>query len=206
MTTFKGIRGTTIEVLSSDPTTPEEGQIWYNSSSGTLKGYQTINAWSSGGNVSTARSDLASSRNGTSSASNIFGGTTGSNTALQNTESYNGTAWTAGGNLGTGRFQLAGAGTKTASLAIGGLLAGDTAQTSATESYNGTAWTAGGNLNTTRAQDAATGLSTAALLMGGYIKSGAPLTKEGGARTCEGALGCPDLIKFTAPYDASFTY
>jgi hypothetical protein len=42
MTTFKGIRGTTIEVLSSDPTTPEEGQIWYNSSSGTLKGYKLV--------------------------------------------------------------------------------------------------------------------------------------------------------------------
>jgi hypothetical protein len=39
MTTFKEIRGTTIEVVSSDPSNPEVGQIWYNSSSGTLKGY-----------------------------------------------------------------------------------------------------------------------------------------------------------------------
>jgi hypothetical protein len=39
MTTFKEIRGTTIEVVSSDPANPETGQIWYNSSSGTLKGY-----------------------------------------------------------------------------------------------------------------------------------------------------------------------
>jgi hypothetical protein len=38
MTTFKEIRGTTIEVVSTDPTNPETGQIWYNSSSGTLKG------------------------------------------------------------------------------------------------------------------------------------------------------------------------
>jgi hypothetical protein len=35
MTTFKEIRGTTIEVVSSDPANPETGQIWYNSSSGT---------------------------------------------------------------------------------------------------------------------------------------------------------------------------
>jgi hypothetical protein len=47
MTTFKEIRGTTIEVVSSDPTNPETGQIWYNSSSGTLKGYRTVNSWSS---------------------------------------------------------------------------------------------------------------------------------------------------------------
>jgi hypothetical protein len=51
MTTFKEIRGTTIEVVSTDPTNPELGQIWYNSSSGTLKGYllATVNAWASGG-------------------------------------------------------------------------------------------------------------------------------------------------------------
>jgi hypothetical protein len=29
MTTFKEIRGTTIEVVSSDPANPEAGQIWY---------------------------------------------------------------------------------------------------------------------------------------------------------------------------------
>jgi hypothetical protein len=39
MTTFKEIRGTDILALSSDPSNPEVGQIWYNSSSGTLKGY-----------------------------------------------------------------------------------------------------------------------------------------------------------------------
>ncbi len=39
MTTFKEIRGTAIRVVSTDPTNPETGQIWYNSSSGTLKGF-----------------------------------------------------------------------------------------------------------------------------------------------------------------------
>ncbi len=38
MTTFKEIRGTTIEVVSSDPSNPELVQTWYNNSSGTLKG------------------------------------------------------------------------------------------------------------------------------------------------------------------------
>ena len=61
MTTFKEIRGTTIEVVSTDPTNPELGQIWYNSSSGTLKGYQfaNVNAWASGGNLNTGRTGLA---------------------------------------------------------------------------------------------------------------------------------------------------
>ena len=56
MTTFKGIRGTTIEVLSSDPSAPEEGQIWYNSSSGTLKGsLLQVGAWSAGNNTNSPR-------------------------------------------------------------------------------------------------------------------------------------------------------
>jgi hypothetical protein len=56
MTTFKEIRGTTIEVVSSDPANPETGQIWYNSSSGTLKYVHNMSAaWSSGGNINTAR-------------------------------------------------------------------------------------------------------------------------------------------------------
>ena len=30
MTTFKEIRGTAVQSVSSDPTNPEVGQIWYN--------------------------------------------------------------------------------------------------------------------------------------------------------------------------------
>jgi len=41
MTTFKEIRGTAIQSVSSDPTNPEVGQIWYNNTSGVLKGYKS---------------------------------------------------------------------------------------------------------------------------------------------------------------------
>ena len=37
MTTFKEIRGTAIQSVSSDPSNPEEGQIWYNNTIGVLK-------------------------------------------------------------------------------------------------------------------------------------------------------------------------
>jgi hypothetical protein len=51
MTTFKEIRGTAIESVSSDPSNPEVGQIWYNNTIGVLKGYQlSAAAWASGGN------------------------------------------------------------------------------------------------------------------------------------------------------------
>jgi hypothetical protein len=46
MTTFKEIRGTAIESVSSDPSNPEVGQIWYNNTIGVLKGYTfTAAAW-----------------------------------------------------------------------------------------------------------------------------------------------------------------
>ena len=46
MTTFKEIRGTAVQSVSSDPSNPEVGQIWYNNSIGVLKGYAlTAAAW-----------------------------------------------------------------------------------------------------------------------------------------------------------------
>ncbi len=39
MATYKGIQGYKVEVVSSDPANPQAGQIWYNSTSGTLKIY-----------------------------------------------------------------------------------------------------------------------------------------------------------------------
>ena len=76
MTTFKGIRGTTIRSASTDPTNPETGQIWYNSTTAQLKGYQTGGTWASGGNLGTARRLLAGA--GTQTVGLGFGGTTGS--------------------------------------------------------------------------------------------------------------------------------
>jgi hypothetical protein len=56
MTTFKEIRGTAVQSVSTDPSNPEVGQIWYNNSIGVLKGYAlSAAAWASGGNLSTAR-------------------------------------------------------------------------------------------------------------------------------------------------------
>ena len=102
MTTFKEIRGTTIEVVSSDPANPELGQIWYNSSSGTLKGYKTVNTWSAGGNLNNARRTFNGGA-GTQTATIVFGGRSPA-TPTQNvnySESYNGSAWTNTPNINT---------------------------------------------------------------------------------------------------------
>ena len=73
MTTFKEISGQLIRTLSSDPANPQEGQIWYNSTIGVLKGYDlTLAAWASGGNLNTARRILAGA--GTQTSALAFGG------------------------------------------------------------------------------------------------------------------------------------
>ena len=39
MATYITIKGILIETIAGDPANPVEGQVWYNSTSATLKGY-----------------------------------------------------------------------------------------------------------------------------------------------------------------------
>jgi hypothetical protein len=58
MTTYNGIAGGRVNFLSSDPTynsSAQDGQVWYNSNSGTLKAWIPVGAWASGGNLGTAQ-------------------------------------------------------------------------------------------------------------------------------------------------------
>ena len=166
MTTYKEIYGTNVEVLASDPTNPVEGQIWYNSTSQTLKGYALVaGSWATSGPLNTARNQLAGA--GIQTAALAFGGQT--TVAVGNNESYNGTSWTSSpASLNTARRLLGGCGaTNTASLAFGGL---STVNVGDTENWNGTSWTEVNNLNTVRREFAGSvGTNTAALAVGGNI-------------------------------------
>ena len=72
MTKYKEIIGTDIEVVTSDPTVT--GQVWYNESEGELKTRNQFvgNAWSSSGNMNTARQAMGEA--GTQTAALVFGG------------------------------------------------------------------------------------------------------------------------------------
>jgi hypothetical protein len=175
MTTFKEIRGTTIEVVSSDPSNPEGGQIWYNSSSGTLKGSAYSAAWSSGGTMNTARTQIGSGV-GLQTAALAFGGVTATGFTSA-TELYNGTSWTSNPTgLGTARGNGASSGTQSAAILAGG--SGDPGRpsmTGATESWNGSAWTSvPATMNTIRIYMGSTrgGTQTAALAFGGETAPG----------------------------------
>jgi hypothetical protein len=93
MAEYINIKGQSIEVVASDPANPTLGQIWYNSTSNTLKGggVTTAGSWATGNNLNTARSRLAGA--GTQTAALAFGGTPPA-TVTGATEEYDGSTWT----------------------------------------------------------------------------------------------------------------
>jgi hypothetical protein len=98
LTTFSPALGDTIESVASDPSPATEGQFWYNSTSGVLKGLVQLKAWSAAGNLPVAKNEAAS--DGTSTAGWIAGGsnTPAGNTGTTATDEYSGYTWAAGGN------------------------------------------------------------------------------------------------------------
>src|SRR5210317_570145 len=102
MAEYKGIHGTKIQNYTTDPDNPITGQVWYNETSQTMK-FQyptTINAWSTGGNLNTARYTIFGS--GTQTTGLVAGGDLDPG-VVANTELYDGTSWTEVNDLNTAR-------------------------------------------------------------------------------------------------------
>jgi len=169
MATYIEIKGIEIQSLASDPSNPVVGQVWYNTTSATVKGRRSTaadGAWASGGNLNTARTHAAGM--GTQTASVLAGGYQAPLT-LANSETYNGTAWTEGNDINTARRPYhGGSGTATAGLIAGGLTA--TVNVAVVEAYDGTSWAEVADLGTTRYAGGC-GIQTAALAV-----SGTPIT------------------------------
>jgi hypothetical protein len=167
MTTYKGIQGFTIQNLSADPTDPNEGQLWYNSTSNVWKVQElTVDTFATGGNLpAPVRQNIgAGTQTAALSSIGYSDATAGYLTA---TNEYDGTSWTAGGsNTDTAR-NAKGSGIQTAALSIGGVAASK--PPSATEEYDGSTWSGGGSLGTGGYDIGATGPQTACLAFGGYV-------------------------------------
>ena len=164
MATYKEIKGTDIKVVSSDPSNPVIGEVWYNTTTQKLKGYQQVlsEAWSTGGNLNTARAGVVGSGIQTSALASGGPSTT-------NTEQYDGSTWTEVNNMNTARASLAGDGITTATLAFGGATPPATA---VTEEWNGVSWSETNDLNSARGSLAGAGTTTASLAMGGTPTAG----------------------------------
>ena len=173
MATYEEIHGKRVETFSSDPTLDStyEGQVWFNSTSGTLKTVVASATWSSSTPLSTTRAFAAGF--GIQTASVAAGGNVPPHSNA--TEEYNGTGWSTEGNINTARGFSAGMGTQTAGLICGGEAPG-TPASQATEEYNGTSWTSQNNLNAGRYAIGGSGTQTAGLAFGG--SSGSPPTAK----------------------------
>ena len=135
MATYLGTHGSKIQNYTTDPDNPNTGEVWFNATDAVLKfEYQnTTDAWSTGGNLNTARRSMG--RAGTSqTASLAVGGEEPRASDGVLTELYNGSSWTEVNDLNTARNSLAGDGTQTSALAFGGLP--DPANSSLTEEWN----------------------------------------------------------------------
>jgi hypothetical protein len=162
------------EKVASDPPSPTEGDIWFNTTSNNVKGYVFAPAgWSTAPNANTARNSGVGA--GTQTAALWAAGLEPPNSTA--TEEYDGSSWTNGGSMSLARRALGGTGTQTAGLIATGYYAdtgGPSSGSNATEEYNGTSWTNGGNINTTRYATGLGGTQTAGLATGGNVGSNSP--------------------------------
>ena len=164
MATYKQIFGKQVKFLSSDPANEAEGQVWYNSTSGTFKSVLVSEAWSSGSPL--VEANYGAGGAGTQTAMLYFGGAPYP-ARTNKTFEYNGSGWTTGGNyIGTVNY-IGGCGTQTAGFGAGGFTGTATPQASA--KYNGTAWTSGNTMTQQRMNTGSTyvGIQDAAVLVGG---------------------------------------
>ena len=165
MTIYKGIKGFAVQSVGSDPSTSDEGQVWYNNASYAFKvtSVTTVGTFAAGGNLNTGRTLLGSA--GTQTAALAFGGSTPYTGA---TEKYNGTSWTTNpSGMNTPRGYLAGCGTQTAALGAAGYGPGAGSFPTSVETFNGSTWSPVSGVATGRAKPGISGTQTAALIFGG---------------------------------------
>ena len=194
MAAYKTLKGQSIKKVAQDPANPLIGQIWYNTTIGSLKVYKTVNGtWASGGARSTSRS--LSGQAGTQTAGLSFGGYIGpAFTTVKNTEEYNGTSWTSGGDINSpaGLDSAAGSGSQAAALSASGKSGGPPSYTYPTITnsfeYDGSSWSGGGAVSNGRTVAGSAGTQTASLLFGGQSQSNKTEEYDGSSWTNGGNL------------------
>ena len=139
MADYKEAHGVRAKLVSSNPTNPTDGQLWYNSTDEALryKKADSAGAWSTGGDMVNGRRLLAGS--GTQTAGLAFGGSAVPTAYKSHTEEYNGSSWTEVGDMNTARDHTMGFGTQEDSICAGGYATTD--RTTKTELWNGSSWT-----------------------------------------------------------------
>jgi len=169
MTTYKGIKGFSIQTVAGDPSNNIAGQMWYNNSAKKIKVFKAgAGAWATGNDSNASHG--AGMMAGTQTASITAGGyRPGSPNTGADSEEYNGTSWAEGNNIPANRTAFWGAGTQTAALTAGG--SPGSGAVAETIEYDGTSWSATNDLGTGRYGAGTGGIQTAGLQVGGYSGS-----------------------------------
>jgi len=162
MADYKEIKGFKIQNVSSDPSNLTGGQIWYNSTTATLKGYSKAGGipagvWSAGGTMNDGRPTGADFGSLTAGVAAGGGGAT-------DVEEYNGTAWTSVNDIPTSGSGGGATGTQTAGIIYGY----EPSTYVESHTYDGTTWTEVSDINTGRyLGGSAGGFQTSAMYAGG---------------------------------------
>jgi hypothetical protein len=199
MSEYREIQGAAVQSLASNTGTIE-GQIWYDNVNGAFKlqGFNPTAAFSSGGNLGTARGLGASFGIQTSAVAAAGFSPPAPNTTA--TEEYNGSTWSGGNPVNTGRRSVVGAGdSETAGRIAGGLT---TVPTNLHEEYDGTSWTTSTVLPAVRISHSAAGTSTASLIFAG-TSPGAPVVNDGATLEWTGAAWTTGGTLNTARYNGA---
>lgn len=181
MSTYKGIKGIGVQDVAGDaPATSNEGQIWYNTSTGTFKVGKALltGVWSTANNTNFPARYTAGF--GTRNAALKTGGSAPPSPGSLRVESYDGISWTetnAPPNNSTNINVFHHASSKNSPSTDGLIFAGDTpapgAQEKKTQYWNGTTWAFLSDMNYGREQAGGTGTSsTSALCAGGVSAPG----------------------------------
>mgnify|MGYP003118393717 CR=1 FL=1 len=170
MSTYKEIKGNTVQYLSSDPPASHVGQVWYNTSSNQLK-YNTgapRKAWATKPKMIIEK--LYGGYNGSGVSNAIYyGGQGGPNQTT--TLVWNDPVWTTGNPISSTstleyRYAGAGAGTSNTTGLYSGGYNGNLLPNC--ESWNGTTWTAVNAMPEGKFGVGGSGSSTAAIGVAGY--------------------------------------
>jgi len=172
MADYTEIKGNRIQYLDSDPTltSANEGQVWYNTATGTLKGLTQIKATSSGGNTPT-NLYYPGGVGPTTATLAISGVGPSPIPAHTLCSDYSGFTWTAAATIPVGSRAGYDFGTATAAVYAGGDYesgGGSPTITLRTAEYDGSAWTTTNNINGQGSFGASAGSQTAGLAFGGY--------------------------------------
>tara|TARA_R110000824_G_scaffold170390_1_gene347742 strand:+ start:535 stop:1377 length:843 start_codon:yes stop_codon:yes gene_type:complete len=169
MANYKNIHGLNIPIRTSDPSNPLIGEMWYNSTSNSLKGQINVASasWASGATYPSARRDATGF--GTPTAAIIMGGNPANSTA----NTYDGSSWTSTTAIPANSSGADSDGPQTAGLFVGG------SDTTANYDWNGSTWTAGAAIPGWSQGTSGGGTPAAAFVQGHQIATtGGTATKD----------------------------